>query len=119
MLFRKRNILTRTYEDYFEKILHLSKEPKIKELKTFLIDALQLQCSEDEIELAKYISHEFNWLHFHLKYFEDLRKKKKTGKKKKRGGAKAKANNKVEKPKNIENIRKSPYLLNDGGNYLY
>lgn len=113
-MLRKRSIPTRTYEDYFEKIFHASKEPKIAELKNFVLDEFQLQCSIDEIELAKYISHEFNWLHFHLKYFEEVGKRKKTGKKKRRGG-KNKGNNKNEKIKNIENIKKSPYLLNDGG----
>ena len=107
-MFRKRNVETRSYEDYVEKIFRASKEPKIKELKNCLIDALQLNCSVEEIELAKYIPYEFNWLHLHLKHFEEAGKRKKAGKKKRRGGgAKNKGNNKNEKTKNIENLRKT------------
>lgn len=117
MIFRKRNVQSKTYENYIEKIFSAPKEPKINDLKLFVLNAFGIKESEEGIELAKYVSHEFNWLHFHLKYFEELQKKKKTGKKKKKAG-KAKTNNNKEKPKQIENLRKSPYLLNDGGIYL-
>ena len=115
LMFRKRNIETRIYENYVEKIFHASKEPKINDLKRFVLDNFQLKCNEDEIELAKYISHEFNWLHLHLKHFEEVCKRKKTGKKKRRGKARGGNNAKQDKQKNIENLRKMPYLLNDGG----
>ena len=72
------------------------------------------------IELAKYISHEFNWLHLHIKHFEEIAtKRKKTGKAKKRkrdGNAKKNAKNKKDNAqKNIENLKKMPYMLTDGG----
>lgn len=112
-MFRKRNIFTRSYEEYTEKIFSAPKDPKISDLKKFVLESFGLKCSEEEIELAKYISHDFHWLHFHLKYFEEIKKRKKNGKKKKKGPKKA-SNNK-EKNVQLENIRKSPYLINDGG----
>ena len=119
-MFRKRIIGTRSYGEYVEKIFFASKEPKINDLKRFLLDSLELKCSEEEIELAKYISHEFNWLHLHIKHFEEIAtKRKKTGKAKKRkrdGNAKKNAKNKKDNAqKNIENLKKKPYMLNDGG----
>lgn len=116
-MFRKRNVQSRTYENYVEKIFSAPKEPKINDLKSFVLNAFGIKDSEDAIELAKYVSHDFNWLQLHLKYFEELQKKKKTGKKKKKTGKAKGNNNNKEKPKQIENLRKSPYLLNDGGIY--
>ena len=84
LIFRKRNVQSKTYENYIEKIFSAPKEPKINDLKLFVLNAFGIKESEEGIELAKYVSHEFNWLHFHLKYFEELQKKKKTGKKKKK-----------------------------------
>ncbi len=84
LLFRMRDVEKKSYGDYIEKIFYASKEPSIEELKRFVIDSFGFECSLNEIELAKYVAHEFNWLHLHLSYFEEIQNKKRNSNKKKK-----------------------------------
>jgi len=82
LLLRKRNVSTRTYDDFEEFIFPSSKEPTISELKKGVIAFKALSMAEEGIELAKYYPHEFAWKHIHRKYIEEARKNKKNKNKK-------------------------------------
>lgn len=92
ILFRKRNVITGNYTDYVERVFPANKEPSIEELKEFTINSLELKFKPEEIELAKYISHDFNWLHLNKSFFEEIDKKKKNVKKKKKKSTKKSKN---------------------------
>jgi hypothetical protein len=85
---RKRNVANRTYEDYEEFFLRGIKVPKIENLKHSIITELHLNCSPNELDIAKYFPYNFCWVKFDLKALElEFEKKKKaTGKKKTAGG---------------------------------
>ena len=91
-----RDVSKKSYRDYIEKTFYASKEPSIDELKRFVIASFGFECETNQIELAKYITHEFSWLHLHSIYFEEIHKKKKnTNKKKKKNSRKSKRKNTI------------------------
>ena len=88
LLFRMRDVSKKSYGDYIEKTFYASKEPSIDELKRFVIASFGFEYETNQIELAKYITHEFNWLHLHSIHFEEIHKKKKnTNRKKKKNSS--------------------------------
>lgn len=88
-----RDVSKKSYGDYIEKIFYASKEPSIDELKRFVSASFEFECEANQMELAKYITHEFNWLHLNSSYFEEIQKKKKNvNRKKKKTSRKSKIN---------------------------
>mgnify|MGYP006976795019 CR=1 FL=1 len=120
LLLRKRDVESKTYADYEEFIWKAPSEPKIAELKKAVLDFKGLDIDLDMIELAKYMVHEFSWLHIHKDFMKQEKKvtRKQQGKKSrlillfiKLLGAKVVS----AQVTNEENLKKPPYILKDGG----
>jgi len=81
---RKREIETKSYGPYEELIWKAPAEPKIEDAKKAIISFKKLDIQPEGIELAKYVPHEFTWLHMHINVIEKELKNKKSKKGKNR-----------------------------------
>ena len=81
LIIRKRLVDLKTYGEPKELIFKAGTCPTIDELKTAITKAEGLDLDLQEIELAKYFPHEFEWLFISEAYMEaESNKKKKTSK---------------------------------------
>jgi len=118
LLLRKRQVDSQTYSRAEEFIWEAGKEPTIEDLKKAVLAFKGLEAGIEGVELAKYIPHEFQWLHVSKEVIERERDSKKA----KKGGNKGNKNKKAAKDvpekeavnQQAENLRKAPYVLHDG-----
>jgi len=118
LLLRKRQVDSQTYSRAEEFIWEAGKEPIIEDLKKAVIAFKGLEGGVEGVELAKYVPHEFQWLHVSKEVIE----KERDSKKAKKGGNKGNKNKKAAKEvpeketgnQQVENLRKAPYVLHDG-----
>ena len=88
LLLRKRQADSQTYSRPEEWIWEAGKEPTIEDLKKAVIGFKGLECGVEGVELAKYVIHEFHWLHVSKEVIEKERENKKG----KKGGNKGNKN---------------------------
>ncbi|KAL4452820.1 hypothetical protein ABPG74_002385 [Tetrahymena malaccensis] len=129
---RKRKVETQSYEENVEFIFKAGKAPTINDLKREIIKHLNLEITEDEIDIAKHYINQFEWREINLKTIQKYKESqlkaitKKKGKKKKGASSKSQTQNQQNQPPQEselndiqEDLKKSPYLLKDGDEIGY
>ncbi len=86
LMIRKRNVAEDKYEDYEEWNWKASPSaPTVDDLKKAVIEHKKFELDLKGIELAKFVTHEYLWLHIHESQFKGERRKVTTGGRGKRG----------------------------------
>ena len=84
VVFKKRNREKRTYDEQVtELIFEAGKSPSIEEFNQQAKDKIEVK---EDIIMAKYVHHEFEWIELSRKNIENLAKRKKGQQGKKKGG---------------------------------
>lgn len=91
LFIRKRNVNDKTYGEFKEIVYHgeSNRGPTIDELKFCMLNNLDMGNNEvTDIQIAKFVNHEYLWHHITLEEIENENNKKKANKKKGKKGKK-------------------------------
>jgi len=107
---KKRLVEYQTYTKNEEWVWDAPEVPTIDDLKKAIIEHKSLNVGVEGIAIAVYIPNEFQWLQFTREWIEDYWKANRAKK------SKNKKRRMVNPPiQEVENLRKGPYFLEDGG----